>query len=119
MNRGYLVFAVLLVAAVGIGWAISSQDDPENITPTNGNNTPPVNENGNPIYYYFYSDTCPSCKIMERDTFGNSTVIEALEANFTFTRVNTGKNRQLAQKYGIVYDRDNPVPADDEQAPSC
>jgi thioredoxin-related protein len=40
---------------------------------------------------------------MERETHSNSTVIEALEANFTFIKVNTGKERQLSQKYGIIY----------------
>ena len=104
MNRAYWIFPILLVIAIGIGWAITSQGDAGNTTPENGND--PTGENrsaGDPIYYYFYSDTCPSCRTMERETLSNATVIEALKADFDYIKVNTAKERQLSQMYNIVY----------------
>lgn len=101
MNRSNLVLIFLLLLAIAVGWVLTGEGTPENETPANGDNGDI--QVSKPIYYYFYSDSCPACKTMERTTHSNSTVIEVLEANFTFIKVNTGQNRELAQKYSIVY----------------
>ncbi len=55
------------------------------------------------IYYYFYSDACPACKLMEQTTLSNRTVLDALEANFILRKTNAATNARLAQRYGIVF----------------
>lgn len=109
MKNAHLVFAALLVAALAIGLALSIQPKPSgNETPIDVNEAP-NNESNNPsdpskpIYYYFYSDTCPSCRAMDESTLSNATVLKALESNFNYVRVNTAKNRNLANNYRIIF----------------
>jgi thiol:disulfide interchange protein len=55
------------------------------------------------VYYYFYSTTCPACRLMEQTTLSNQTVLDALEANFLFKRINAATNGGLVQKYEVVF----------------
>jgi thiol:disulfide interchange protein DsbD len=104
MNRSNLVFVVLLLVAIGVGWVLTSPGSPGNETSTDGNGDIPPDR---PVYYYFYSNSCPACTRMERTTHSNSSVIEILEANFTFIKVNTVEDKQLTQEYNIYYIPDN------------
>ncbi len=76
-------------------------------SPGNETNQTPGGEQtedpGKPIYYFFYSNGCGACDQMKDTTLSNQTILQALEKNYTFKSLNTGKNRQLAARYGVRY----------------
>ena len=55
--------------------------------------------NNTPVFIYFYSDSCYFCK-------NQSLIVDELEkeyaGNITVIRVNSGENRQEAQKFGVT-----------------
>lgn len=105
MNKTYLLLVFILVLAVAIGWALSGSgtSQGENRTPTDGFKEPEGGSTGDgkPIYYYFYTDTCVYCRQMEEKVLSNRTVIDAIEADFGYVKVNGGKDRKLASEYSI------------------
>ncbi len=43
----------------------------------------------------FYSIGCYWCKKIDRDTYGDSTIVEKLDSDFVGTKVNIGSNRRV------------------------
>ncbi len=58
---------------------------------------------GKPTYLFFYDTGCPACSLMERTTLSNQTILNVLSQNFTFHRVEAGRNPDLSRRYGIMY----------------
>ncbi|MBF0117321.1 MAG: thioredoxin fold domain-containing protein [Desulfobacterales bacterium] len=56
---------------------------------------------GKMVYIYFYTDWCPYCKIMEKNTLKNEGVIEYLAKSFISVRINTDKERDIPMRYGV------------------
>lgn len=54
-----------------------------------------------PIYYFFYSDNCPGCRIMEEEVLIDEMVQDVLDSDFVFIRVNTGWDKGLARRYRV------------------
>lgn len=52
-------------------------------------------------FLHFYSDWCKYCKIMNKQTFTDSKIIEYLNKNFIPIRVNAEKQKNVARKYGV------------------
>lgn len=52
-------------------------------------------------FLHFYTDWCTYCKIMNKETFVDSKVIDYLNENFVPIRVNAEKEREVAKKYGV------------------
>lgn len=61
-------------------------------------------ESGKPVFMDFYSDRCGYCHKMDREVFVTS-LIRGLSTKFECVKVNTGKRRDLVDKYNI-----GPVP---------
>jgi thioredoxin-related protein len=53
------------------------------------------------IFLHFYADWCVYCKIMNNKTFKDTSVVEYLNKNFISIRVNSDKERELAQQYKV------------------
>ena len=53
------------------------------------------------IVINFYADWCHYCKEMEKRTFKDKSVISYLNKNFISIKVNSDKNRKIAQSYSI------------------
>lgn len=58
------------------------------------------------MYIYFYSEKCPWCVKMEKDTFKNIDVAKYLNKNFVPVKVNVYEDQNTAATYGI-----GPIPA--------
>ena len=58
-------------------------------------------EAGKPRLIYFYSDYCPYCKKMEKETLENEKVISYMNEHFIASRVNTQKEQKLAMEYMV------------------
>ena len=54
-----------------------------------------------PLLLHFYGDSCPPCKLMERDVFPNARVIEKMNADFIAVKIDTSRSPQLMKQYGI------------------
>ncbi|RLB83400.1 MAG: thioredoxin [Deltaproteobacteria bacterium] len=52
-------------------------------------------------FLHFYTDWCHYCKIMNKQTFNDSKIIDYLNDNFISIRVNAEKQRAIARKYGV------------------
>lgn len=106
MKWHYPALLLLLIGAVAAGVILSQTPEPpeENGNDGNNGNGGSGNESqGKPIYYYFYSDSCPACTAMENEILSNRTVIAKLEADFQYEKVNTNRNPALARTYNIIY----------------
>nr|CBX27362.1 hypothetical protein N47_H21840 [uncultured Desulfobacterium sp.] len=53
------------------------------------------------VFLFFYSDFCRYCKEMESKTFKNTSVIDAVNNNFIPVKVNTDKEQNIAEEYGV------------------
>ena len=53
------------------------------------------------IFLHFYADWCKYCKIMDQKTFTNQPVINYLNSNFVAIRVNSDKEKKVAQQYRV------------------
>jgi len=53
------------------------------------------------ILINFYADWCRYCKEMDKKTFKDKSVISYLNENFVSIKVNSDKNRKLAQTYNV------------------
>jgi thioredoxin-related protein len=105
------VVATLLVAASvailsrGNGFEPVENDTTKNPAP--GDGPPDLKDQdasvdpGKPTYYYFWSETCYWCDVFEDETLANQTVIDALDANFTYVAVNIDREDELRRKYGV------------------
>ena len=54
------------------------------------------------VFLNFYADWCQYCKIMEKETFQNSTVIAYINRNFIPIRVNSDKEKKTAIDFNIT-----------------
>jgi thioredoxin-related protein len=55
------------------------------------------------VLIYFYNDRCPACGLMNRNTLSNAMVIRKVNQNFIAIRINTDKQKSLANKYYAIY----------------
>lgn len=52
---------------------------------------------------YFYSDNCPSCSEMEKTTWQDARIINALNTQYTPVKVDVNKQRRIASLYKVYY----------------
>ena len=57
---------------------------------------------GKPLLLHFFSETCPPCKMMDRKTFPDETIIGLVSEHFIAVKVNTTRNPQAAQAFEVV-----------------
>ena len=60
-------------------------------------------QTGKAMVIYFYSDNCPSCSEMEKTTWQDARIIDALNTRYTPVKVNVNKQRQIASLYKVYY----------------
>jgi len=60
-----------------------------------------INDEGKKGFLHFYTDWCTYCKLMNRQTFTDDSVVAFLNQNFVPMRVNAEKQRDVAKKYGV------------------
>jgi thioredoxin-related protein len=53
------------------------------------------------LLIYFYSDRCEQCKLMDEKTFTDSTIVSYINKNFIPVRVNSDKDRKIAEIFKI------------------
>ncbi len=53
------------------------------------------------IFLHFYADWCGYCKIMKNKTFKDTSVVAYLNKNFISIKVNSDREKALAQKYRV------------------
>jgi len=58
---------------------------------------------GKTMVLYFYSDTCPSCTEMEKNTWKDARIAEALNTRYTPIKVNVDRQKQIAATYKVYY----------------
>jgi thioredoxin-related protein len=58
-------------------------------------------QEGKKIYINFYSDLCQYCEAMERQTFVDPSVVSYLGENFIAIRVNSDRERKLAEDFRV------------------
>jgi len=112
MKRVHALLVAVVIVLL-LAWYVSASLKPPKTTPneepkneTQQTPAPSQNENEThtrPVYYFFYSSTCPACELMEEQTLSNEAVLRSLEANFTYKRINTATNRALVQRYLVQY----------------
>ncbi len=54
-----------------------------------------------PLLLHFYGDSCPPCKLMERDVFPNARVVDTLNSEFVAVKIDTSRSPQLMSEYGV------------------
>ena len=54
------------------------------------------------VFLHFYADWCGFCRKMAKDTFQDSSVVDYLNSNFISVRVDTDRNQQAAENYGVA-----------------
>ena len=62
---------------------------------------------GKPLLLHFFSETCPPCKMMERKTFPDETIIGLVAEHYIAVKVNTTRDPQAAKTFDV-----RAVPAD-------
>ncbi len=60
-------------------------------------------ETGKAMIIYFYSQTCPSCTEMEKTTWKDNRIVEALNTRYTPVKVDVNKEKQVAALYKVYY----------------
>ncbi len=60
-------------------------------------------QTGKAMVIYFYSQTCPSCTEMEKTTWKDTRVIDALNTRYTPVKVDVNKEKQVAAMYKVYY----------------
>lgn len=58
-------------------------------------------EKNKKLYIYFFSDNCPWCVKMEKDTFSVKKVSDYLNKNFINIRIDVNKDTPTALHYGV------------------
>ncbi len=53
------------------------------------------------IFLNFYADWCQYCKVMDKSTFADSSVVNYLNENFIAVRVNADRDRKVAADYQV------------------
>ena len=57
--------------------------------------------NGRKYFIYFYSEHCGYCNRLESKTFTDAEVVDYINTNYKPVRVNTGKESDLAARFGV------------------
>jgi len=60
-------------------------------------------QTGKAMVIYFYSDNCPSCSEMEKTTWQDARIINALNTQYTPVKVDVNKQRRIASLYKVYY----------------
>ncbi|MCP3954107.1 MAG: thioredoxin fold domain-containing protein [Desulfobacterales bacterium] len=60
-------------------------------------------QSGKAMVIYFYSQACPSCTKMERTTWKDHRIINALNTRYTPVKVDVNKEKQIAALYKVYY----------------
>lgn len=58
-------------------------------------------QTGKPVLVHFYSDTCPPCKMMEKNTFPNPEVAATVQNSFIPVKLNANRNPREAQMFNV------------------
>ena len=58
---------------------------------------------GKAAMIYFYSQTCPSCKEMDKKTWKDKRIIAALNSHYTPIKVDVDEEKQIAALYKVYY----------------
>jgi len=53
------------------------------------------------VFIYFFSPTCPYCKLMKRDTLQDPRIIDILSEKYIPVKVNVVERPDLARKFGV------------------
>lgn len=53
------------------------------------------------FFLYFYTDQCPACVMLKKDTFADAAVIDYLNTNYTPIKINAAKEPKLASRFRI------------------
>ena len=60
-------------------------------------------QTGKPVLLHFYSDTCPPCKMMEKNTFPNPTIVSTVQNSFIPVKLNAKHNPREAQMFNVQF----------------
>lgn len=69
-------------------------------------------QTGKPVLLHFYSDTCPPCRMMEKNTFPNPAIVEIVQNSFIPVKLNSKQYPREAQMFKVQF-----VPTDIVLAP--
>ena len=58
-------------------------------------------QTGKPVLVHFFSDTCPPCKMMEKNTFPNPEVAATVQNSFIPVKLNANRNPREAQMFNV------------------
>ena len=58
-------------------------------------------QTGKPVLLHFYSDTCPPCKMMEKNTFPNPAIIDTIQNSFIPVKLNANRFPREAQMFKV------------------
>lgn len=58
-------------------------------------------DTGRPILLHFFSDTCPPCKMMEKNTFPNPMIAETVKSSFIPVKLNVKHNPREAKMFNV------------------
>ncbi|MEQ1824632.1 MAG: thioredoxin family protein [Pirellula sp.] len=54
------------------------------------------------LMLHFYTDNCPPCRLLEKKTFHDPALIDAINENVVPTRINADHRRDLATKFNVT-----------------
>ena len=59
------------------------------------------NDGDRKYFIYFYTDQCPACTMLKKNTFSDKAIADFINANYTPIKVNAGKDPKLAARFRI------------------
>ena len=60
-------------------------------------------QTGQILMIYFYSETCPSCTQMKKNTWKDTRIIAKINDHYTPVKVDVNKEKQIAGMYKVYY----------------
>jgi thioredoxin-related protein len=58
-------------------------------------------DNNRKFFIYFHADWCSYCHRLDKKTFSNADVADYINANYTPVRIDSDKEKKLAQRFGV------------------
>ena len=58
--------------------------------------------NGKQVFIDFYAEWCGACKTMDKTTFADTAVVNALEAGYVFVKVDTDEHPEVGKYFDVV-----------------